>query len=569
MQATHQQPVGTVTFLFTDIVGSTEMWEQQGDAFLPVLHAHNAILTDAISRYGGYVMKFEGDCYKVAFPDPVAALRCAILAQAALQRYPWPSDVGMLRVRMGMHTGRPIVHDGDYFGPAVNKSARVMSVAHGGQILLSTETITALESFRALLDDGITFQDLGPHRLKDLDEAAHLHQVEYPALVERQFPPPSTLDPERNNLPVQRRSFIGREKQIEQIASILTRGDTSLLTLTGPEGIGKTRLSVQAAAELADLFPDGVWLVRLTQARDVNEAAQEVAQTLGILAEANANPVEAVQKWVANRRCLLILDDFGNVPQAGTLIRELLTGANSLRCLATAREPVADLEGMAMEVPGLSLPQTHADARQVLESEGGRLFVEVAQDVNPEFELNDRRARPIARLLQFTKNVAGKIIETAESFDPTQIKPAQVVESVSTAGQEVASRGREIIQRIAETSVPIQGLSEEEKKRRELAVEESRCRQALALFQRYDHRQGIASMLRKLGTCALLLQDYSRAVTLFGAAHQQYTELNDPLRSEVAQELEQARVALGYHQAGLFVPIEQAIHQAMHGEGTP
>src|SRR5438105_14423569 len=156
-------PTGTVTFLFTDIVGSTEMWEQHGDAFLPVLQAHNAILNDAIARYGGHLFKTEGDAYKAAFSDPAAAVKCAILAQAALQRYPWPADVGPLRVRMAVHSGNPFVQSGDYFGPPVNRAARILSATHGGQILVSEEPVRLAAG---KMDPAIEFLDQGPQQLK-------------------------------------------------------------------------------------------------------------------------------------------------------------------------------------------------------------------------------------------------------------------------------------------------------------------------------------------------------------------------------------------------------------------
>src|SRR5258708_32231231 len=325
-------PSGAVTLLFTDIVGSTEMWERHGDAFLPVLQAHNAILMEAISRYGGSLIKTEGDAYKVALSDPVAAAKCAIVAQAALHRYPWPKDVGKLSVRMALHTGTPFMQAGDYFGPAVNRTARILSATHGGQILMSQDTLGKIEN---RMDDGTGFQDQGFHRLKDLGEPAPLFQLEHNKLELHNFPPPYTLNATDNNLPIQRASFVGREKEIEQIAALLTRTDTPVLTLTGPGGIGKTRLSLQVAAERVDLFPDGVWYVKLDTATDLHSAAFEVSKALGLQIPDGANVTNTVRTWLAERRCLLILDDCGHVTQADKLIRELLSGHESLRCITT------------------------------------------------------------------------------------------------------------------------------------------------------------------------------------------------------------------------------------------
>src|SRR5688572_12339726 len=306
-------PSGKITFLFTDIVGSTEMWERHGDSFLPILQAHNAIIQDAVARFGGFVVKTEGDCYKIAFSDPVAAAKCAIVAQAALNRYPWPSDVGNVSVRMAVHSGEPFMQSGDYFGPPVNRTARMLSAAHGGQILFSEDTLRQIEPH---MEAGTRFQDLGSHTLKDLSEPVRLFQVEHTALQQHSFPAPRTLNGHAHNLPLQRRSFVGREREIEQVASMLSRADSQLIALTGPGGIGKTRLSLQVAAERVELFPDGVWLVSLENARDVNSAAMEVARALGIRVPFVSIALETVREWLAERRCLLILDDCGSVPQA-------------------------------------------------------------------------------------------------------------------------------------------------------------------------------------------------------------------------------------------------------------
>ena len=209
-------PTGEVTLLFTDVVGSSRLWEQHGDRFIPIWQAHDAILRDAFSRFGGYEVKTEGDAFMVAFRDPAAAVHCALFGQAALARYPWPADIGPLQVRMGIHTGEPIVHGTDYFGPVVNRAANTCKAAHGGQILVTDETIVNTES---RLDVKVDLRDLGAHRLKDMGAPQRLYEARHSEIQLRSFPPPRTLDGQPNNLPVQRTSFVGRAKEIEQIAA--------------------------------------------------------------------------------------------------------------------------------------------------------------------------------------------------------------------------------------------------------------------------------------------------------------------------------------------------------------
>src|SRR5579884_3774544 len=238
-------PTGVVTLLFTDIAGSSRLWEQYGDRFIPVWQAHDAVIRDAIQRFGGYEVKSEGDSFMVAFSDPAAALHCALFAQAALARCPWPPDIGPLRVRMGLHTGEPFVHGHDYFGPVVNRAAHICNAAQGGQVLLSEATFRAVEKGS---DPKVHLDDLGDHRLKDLGVPQRLYEASHPSMEAADPLPPRTLEGQPNNLPIQRTSFVGRAKEIEQIASFLASGEKPVLTLTGPGGIGKTRLSLQAAA---------------------------------------------------------------------------------------------------------------------------------------------------------------------------------------------------------------------------------------------------------------------------------------------------------------------------------
>lgn len=559
-------PTGQVTFLFTDIVGSTEMWERHGDAFLPVLQAHNAILQDAISRCGGYLIKTEGDAFKVAFADPAAAVRCAVLAQAALQRYRWPPDVGALHVRAAVHAGRPFVQQGDYFGPVVNRTARILGVTNGDQVLVSEEALRLAES-RAPAE--VRFTDLGYHPLKDLDEPIRLFQVDHPTQRAARFSPLRSLSGQPHNLPVQRTSFIGREREIEQIASLLARGDPPLLTLTGPRGIGKTRLSLQAAAERIEWFPDGVWFVRLSEARDAESAALEVADALDIPLAPRQAAMEAVRLWLASRHCLLILDDCGHIPEVGRFIRELLSGTTSLRCLATSRDTLQVEDGREVPVPGMSLPGPEADAGAVMASEAGRLFVDRVHAERAEFVLTDARARPIARLLDRLGGVPESIERAASMMRTPGLTPGKVLNALGRelartaegAGQVAAQRGRDLLARVREypgLAALLQSVSAAVADVGDLDDAERICREALGLYERMGDRPGMAGALRQLGYVASLRGHHERAAALLSASLKLYREAGAPEAEAVMADLECAVRAAG-QAAAPDLPLDRAL----------
>lgn len=565
---TQRPPTGEVTFLFTDIVGSTEMWERLGDGFLPVLQAHNAILSDAISRYGGYLIKTEGDAYKVAFSDPADAAYCAILAQAALQRYPWPETVGQVRVRMAVHTGRPFLQAGDYFGPPMNRAARVLSAAHGGQILLSEDTLARLES---RMEAGARFQDQGYHQLKDLDTPVRLYHLTHPRLELASFPPPESLNGKRHNVPTQRRSFVGREKEIEKIASELSRGDTRFLTLTGPAGIGKTRLSYQVWAEYEHLFPDGMCAVRLTDATDLHGAAIEIADTLGISIPAEASPVETVRAWLAGRSFLLILDDCGHVPQADRLVRELLSGSAALRCIATSRQALESDEAEEIAVAEMTMPPENATPEELMASEGGRLFVERIHENVLEFDLTGPRAKSISRLLnRIQGGLPGNIEKTADAVKSTTENVGKALTSltqrISRKAEEVAHDGKTAYARFRETpelAALLEGIGLLAADRQKLDEADRLYRDALNVAQQSNDPHGVASALRQLGNVAFVAGDYEKAIMLLTAAHQSYHELKSPIALKIRVEIEAARRAMGHASQAPAVSLDQAIQVAM------
>ncbi len=252
-------PSGTVTLLFTDVEGSIRLWEADPEAMAEASAHHNRLVREQIEAAGGQVFKTVGEAFRVVFADPSAALASAVAVQRAVGSEPWPSGPPIL-VRMALHAGACVEHDGDYFGPVVNRAAGLLAVAHGGQILMSG---TAYELVAGRLHGGIGLRDLGEHQLKDLGRAERVFQVTGPGLAEEFGPLRSLGDPAlRHNLPAQPTSFIGRAAELAELRSLVA-GGSRLVTIAGPGGIGKSRLALQVAADALEGAGDGAWLVEL------------------------------------------------------------------------------------------------------------------------------------------------------------------------------------------------------------------------------------------------------------------------------------------------------------------
>ena len=396
MPALTAPPTGTVTFLFTDIQGSTRLWEQFPDAMRPALARHDFLVAEAIADHGGYVFKTVGDAFCAAFPDAAQALQAALAAQMALDAAPWET-AAPLRVRMALHTGSAEERGGDYFGPPLNRVARLMATGHGGQTLLSGATQAIVQD---ALPSGTSLVDLGRHRLKDLGQPEHVHQVSHPALA-ADFPPLRSLgNPSLpNNLPQQPTSFIGREKESAEIKRRLS--GTRLLTLTGAGGSGKTRLSLQVAADLLDGEGDGVWLVELAALFDPALVPQAVADVLEVPEQAGRPVMETLTSWLKPKRLLLLLDNCEHLVSAcAEFAAELLQSCPGVHILSTSREPLGVPGEQVYRVPTLSAPdpkQAHT-AASLLPFESVRLFTERAKTVQPSFGVTDENAAAVSAI---------------------------------------------------------------------------------------------------------------------------------------------------------------------------
>jgi predicted ATPase/class 3 adenylate cyclase len=374
---THAQ-LSRRTFLFTDIEGSTRLWEGHPTEMPDALAQHLEILGAAIRGAGGSVVKETGDGVFAVFDDPRVAIDAAVDAQLRLSGATW-GPTGPLRARMGLHTGEALRERDDYHGPDVNRSARVMATAHGGQVVVSGATYELAIGAAS----GMTFRDLGEHRLKDLARPEHIRQVVHPGL-RLEFPPLRSLGSFPNNLPAALSTFIGRRHEVAAIDRAIDSG--RVVTLTGAGGAGKTRLALQVAAERVDRHPDGVWFVDLAGLAEERLVAQELVSVLPVPEQPGSPAIEVLTSHLRDRNLLIVLDNCEHlIESAARIVDALLRAGPNLRVIATSREPLNVPGEVIWRVPSMSIPEDPADADAP--SEAVELFVERARAADPSFAL--------------------------------------------------------------------------------------------------------------------------------------------------------------------------------------
>jgi predicted ATPase/class 3 adenylate cyclase len=430
---------GTVTFLFSDLESSTRLWEEHAEAMPAALAGHDRILRDAVAAHGGHVVKSTGDGLHAVFQTAPAAAAAAVAAQRALAEQRWGAT-GPLRVRMGLHTGEAEARAGDYYGPVLNRAARLTAAAHGGQILVTQATEALL---RDHVGEDLLLVDLGEYRLRDLSRPEHVFQVRAAGLTE-DFPPLRSLDAFPGNLPLQVSSFIGREREVARVSGAL--GEARVVTLTGVGGVGKTRLALQVAAEVLPRFREGAWLCELAAVRDPAGVVGAMAAVFGVTARAGLSLEESLVEFLRTKQLLLVVDNCEHLLEAVADVLEVLErSCSGVVVLATSREGLA-LEGeQVVPVPSLPGPPADADLEAVGRAEAVHLFVERARGVDPEFDLTVENAVAVAQVCRRLDGVPLAIELAAARV--SAMNPAELARGLDRRFETLAGGRRRAVQR--------------------------------------------------------------------------------------------------------------------------
>jgi len=411
-------PSGTVTFLFTDVENSTPLWEQHPEAMKAALAKHDSLLRSIFLTHKGEIVKTTGDGFHVAFTTATDAVNAAIHSQQALQKDTW--DEVTIKVRMGLHTGEAELRDGDYYGGTLNRAARIMSIGHGGQILVSEATYQIIQEH---LPAVASVHNLGRHILKGLSIPEQIYQISTPDL-QQEFPALKSQTHATNNLPTQLTSFIGRERELSEAKSRLVR--THLLTLIGPGGTGKTRLSIQLGMQLLSDFEDGVWLAEFAPIADPALIIQTIASVFEIGEIPGVPLMVLVHNFLREKHLLLILDNCEHLVEASAkVVDEILHVAPQVKVIVSSREALGINGETVYRVPSLSLPnQAEVTKEAALGFESVQLFVERASAANRKFQLTDENASSVAQICSRLDGIP-LAIELAVSritvFSPEQI----------------------------------------------------------------------------------------------------------------------------------------------------
>jgi predicted ATPase/class 3 adenylate cyclase len=432
-------PLGTVTFLFTDLEGSTRLWEEYPHAMRSALARHDALLRNAVEAHGGRVVKTTGDGVHAVFATAHDALDAAVAAQHALATERW-GETGPLRVRIGLHTGEAEFRTGDYHGGALNRAARLMSAAHGGQIVLSRAT---QELLRDDLVEEFELVDLGEHRLRDLSRPERVFQVSGPGLP-ADFPRLRSLDAVPGNLPVQVTSFVGREQDLERVAATL--GEARVVTLTGVGGVGKTRLALQVAGEMSPAFRDGAWLCELAGVRESEAVAEAIVAVFQVEPRQGVSVAEALVEFLHAKQLLLVLDNCEHLLKpVARLVADIERACLAVRVLATSREGLNVAGEHLLVVPSLDVPDAGADLDVVSRCEAVRLFVDRAQAVKANFVLDATNAGAVAQICRRLDGMALAIELAAARV--TMLTPAELAQRLDQRFRLLAGGRRATVER--------------------------------------------------------------------------------------------------------------------------
>jgi predicted ATPase/class 3 adenylate cyclase len=412
---TQELPEGMVTFLFTDVEGSTRMFEQAPDLMFEALRLHDKTIDEAVTAHGGVLVRprGEGDSRFIVFTTAHDAIAGASAMQLRLAAVEWPTPIP-LQVRASLHTGIADLRSGDYYGSAVNRAARLRGIAHGGQTLMSRAT---WELVQDELPDGVTIIDLGKHELKDLTRPEWVYQVT-PDGLPVNFPPLASLNFVPNNLPEQLTEFVGRQQELSDACRLI--GETRLLTILAPGGTGKTRLGIQTAAEVSNDFPDGVFFIGFADISSNDDIIQTITESLGVALSGDEDVLSQLLTYLAPRQQLLMLDNLEHLEGAAVIIAEILKSAPNVKLLATSRSKLNLTGETILSLSGLDITWAHPE--EAMQASGAQLFIEAAKRSNPSFELETDKLDPLGEILHLVGGMPLGILLAAAWVDMLSIE---------------------------------------------------------------------------------------------------------------------------------------------------
>lgn len=501
-------PIGTVTFLLTDIERSTALWEEKGDAFKEALSIHHSLMRREFQLHGGREVHEAGDGFVAAFSAAGDALTCAISAQRALSSQEWPETVDTPAVRMALHTGDVEIEDGQYRGLVLHRGSRILTASHGGQILCSEATSVLLLRD---LPAGTRLMDIGVYRLRGVPLPERLCQVQHPSLQDS-FPPLNAEPGYQGSLPMQFTRFFGREVELARLQQMIDTESARMITLSGAGGTGKTRLAVEFAKSLAERYHGAVWFVPLADLSDSRLIAGAILDTLKIARSASMEPIDQVVQALTGRASLLVLDNYEQLVEEGaTVVRALVDRVPELTCIVTSRMLLGISGEREFAVPPLAVPHGAADAESLTLYESVQLFVDRAQSVKPDFHVTGKNAAAVAQLCERLEGIP-LAIELAAARAQV-LTPLQIVAQLENRFDFLVSRKRDAEERHRTMRAAIDWSY------RLLAPELQRFLNRLSVFRggwTFEAAEIVCEepmaldMLAQLKECSLILTDETR-----------------------------------------------------------